>query len=107
MADRVESDSEKDMWRRISQADALLLQHLVLGDLHEAGSKDGPAPVDLIQRAYASAFDAGATARELASAARQILIIKDSLARKEGAWPHRERVLSALGEIHDSLTKRG
>ena len=107
MADRVETDTEKDMWRRISQADALLLQHLVRGDLHEAGSKDGPAPVVLIQRSYASAFDAGATARELSSAARQILIIKDSLARKKGAWPHRERVLSALGEIHDSLTKRG
>jgi TIR domain len=25
----------------------------------------------------------------------------------EGAWPHRERALSAPGEIHDSLKKRG
>jgi pimeloyl-ACP methyl ester carboxylesterase/tetratricopeptide (TPR) repeat protein len=107
MADRVETDTEKDMWRRISHADALLLQHLVLGDLHEAGSKDGLAPVDLVKSAYGNALNAGATARELGSAAHQIAFIKDSLARKKGAWPHRERVLSALGEIYDSLTKRG
>jgi hypothetical protein len=101
---RIETETDKEIWRRISRADALLLQHLVQGDLHRPGAKDKPAPVDLIEKAYAAAFHAGATQRELSSAAGQIAFIGNELRRKGAKLPNSRAVLEALEKIHASIS---
>ena len=96
---RIETDPDIEIWRLLSVADASLLQHLVRGDLHEA------ANVREVKAAYASVFAAGATLREVGSAARQIDFIAEVLGRRKPGAAKQKKVIAALQEIRASIEK--
>ena len=96
---RIETDPDIEIWRLLSVADASLLQHLVKGDLHEA------ANVREVKAAYASIFAAGATLREVGSAARQIDFIAEALGHKKSGGAKQKKVIAALQEIRASIEK--
>lgn len=101
---RVETETEKEIWRHVQRADALLLHHLVKADLHQPGTNGAQAPVERIKSAYADAFHAGATQREMSSVAGQVAFIRNSLGANGAASPSQPAVLKALDAIHASIS---
>ena len=95
-----------EVWVRMHQADAMLLLHLIRGDLHQAGKKNAEAPLNLIMTAYSNVLDAGATKRDRDSAVRQIEFIQNSLKVKKITTPNARATIAALDKIRDSIKQR-
>lgn len=103
---RPKTETERDIWKRLHKPDALLLLHLIRGDLHTASKKGAPGPADLVKAAYANVFDAGTTPGEIDSATKQLNLIKDALEPKIADVPQGAEVLRALEEIRKSIVER-
>jgi pimeloyl-ACP methyl ester carboxylesterase len=100
---RLQTEVEKEIWIRVHRADALLLHHLINGDLHSPAAS-GRSAAELVKEAYRDVFQAGATQREVSSVSGQIGFIINALTKEGATLPNAQSVLTTLEDIRTSIS---
>jgi hypothetical protein len=94
------TETDLEIWRQVHHADALLLEHLVNGELESEGDTNA------VLAAYDAVFDAGATQREVSSVTGQIQFIIDELSHPNTTHLNSEKIVSVLTKIRDSISRK-
>ena len=84
---------DRAFWTRVGVPDALLLEHLVKGDL--------PDHITKVKNAYAKTIAGGATEREQASVREHLQFLQAIIAKPDG---RKTKILTALKELETAVT---
>ena len=84
---------DRSFWTRVGVPDALLLEHLVKGDL--------PDHITKVKNAYAKTIAGGATEREQASVREHLQFLQAIIAKPDG---RKTKILTALKELETAVT---